>query len=141
MHIYISICITLLTLIAAMHLLLKANTQQVSSLFKWISYLIVTVGLLILVCQVVRGVMMMRHHDNDRMEHSHMFMRHHGMGNMDCCMGMKGQGGMRCCEMDEEKGECCEEMMSGDSSHMKVETKVYIDKDGEKQMEEKPEKK
>src|SRR5690349_21834050 len=104
MHIYISICITLLTLIAAMHLLLKANTQQVSSLFKWISYLIVTVGLLILLCQVVRGVMMMRHHgDNDCKEECHPWLKcNPGMRGMHGGCMMYGHGGMRCCDMDEE---------------------------------------
>jgi hypothetical protein len=146
MFIYISICITLLTIIAAMHLLLKANAQQVSSLFKWIAYFIVLVGLLILFCQIARGIMRMRHHGNeDCKEECHPWLKcDRGMTGMHGCM-MNGHGNMRCCDMDEDDDkECCEGMIKGDSAHMKVECKVIMnkgEKEGEKEEEEKSENK
>jgi hypothetical protein len=76
------------------------------------------------------------------MKHSYMFMKHHGMGGMDCCTGMKGHGDMRCGDMDDDDDDCCGSMMKGDTAHMKV--KVTIDKDGkeiEKVIEREPEEK
>jgi hypothetical protein len=146
MFIYISICITLLTLIAAMHLILKAHSQQVSAMFKWICYLIVLAGLLILICQAARGIMRMRHHgDDDDIEECHSMYKHHGgMKGMHSCM-MYGHGGMKCCDMEEDDDdECCGDMMKGDSGRVKVECKVIMDKEkGEKEVEkeEKTEKK
>ena len=151
MHIYITICLTLLTLVAAMHLILKANAAGVGSIFKWITYLIVFVGLCILLCQVVRGISMMcRHHgDKECKEECHPWMRcndgmmggpgmcrmHGGMG-----MGMCGHGGMmKCCDMDGEDGKCD---MKGDSTHAKMECKGMMGKeDGEKEEHEKKEEK
>jgi hypothetical protein len=150
MHIYISICVTLLTLIAAMHLLLKAKKEEVSSLFKWISYFIVLVGLLILLCQLARGIKQMLHHgDGECREECHPWMRcgDGGMGGMHGGMHgymMYGHDGMKCCDMDEE--ECGDMKMKGDCTHSKMECKDMMGKEdrekGEKEEhEEKREKK
>jgi hypothetical protein len=118
MFIYVTICVTLLTIIAGMHLILKSNSAPgTSAIFKWISYFIVLVGLLILLCQVVRGISRMRHHgDKDGYEECYSGM--HGMSG--CCMMMSGHGGMKCCDMEEEEGDaCCDMKMKGDSAeHM-----------------------
>lgn len=128
MHIYISICVTLLTLIAAVHLLLKVNSAGGSSLLKWLSYFIISVGVLILVCQLTRGVTDMIHHGGGDCKEK----CHHGMkgcegkkGRMHGCMMMGDEDGMRIeckkmmmkdCDMDEENGKC-----EGDSAHSKKE--------------------
>lgn len=49
---HITICITLLTLIAAMHLLAKTQKEGLGSFFKWTSYLIITIAALVLICQI-----------------------------------------------------------------------------------------
>ena len=148
MHIYISICVTLLTLIAALHLILKAHNQGMNAIFKWISYLIVLTGLCILICQVARGINMMRHHDDDDdMEECHGMMRGHhgmmgGMHGMDNCCFMYKDGKMECCDMDKDKKACCDEMMEGDSTHKKMECKVIVKHmDGDKEEHEEHEEK
>jgi hypothetical protein len=141
MHIYITICITLLTIIAAMHLVLKANSAGVGSIFKWISYFIVLVGLLILLCQLARGYKMMRHHgDGECKEECHPWMRCHDgmMGGMHGCNKMGDHCGMmKCCDMDEEReGKC-----KGDSMHAKMECKGMMGKEEGEEHGEKEEKK
>ncbi len=128
MHIYISICVTLLTLIAAVHLLLKVNSAGGGSILKWLSYFIISVGVLILVCQLTRGVTDMIHHGGGDCKEK----CHHGMkgcegmkGGMHGCMMMGDEGGMRIeckkimmkdCDMEKENGKC-----ECDSSHAKKE--------------------
>jgi len=145
MIIYITICITLLTIIAGMHLILKSKNEGTSAIFKWISYLIVLAGLLILLCQVVRGVMMMRHHgDMECKEECHPWMRcNNGMNTMNGCSMMGNHSGMRkCCDMDKEQ-ECCDMKMKGDSAHSMMDCKGMMkNEEGMKEeQEEKQEKK
>ncbi len=122
MHIYISICVTLLTLIAAVHLLLKVNSSGGSSILKWLSYFIISVGVLILVCQLTRGATDMIHHGGgDCKEKCHQGKK----GGMHGCMMMGDEDGMRIeckkmmmkdCDMKKENGKC-----EGDSAHAKKE--------------------
>lgn len=112
---FITICLTLLTLIAAMHLLAKTQKESLGSLFKWISYVIIIVSLLILVCEITRGVRKMTCRDGEKCGKKGMPMGHRMMmrgmypGHMDECM--MGRGGMKreCCEEEME----CEEHMKG----------------------------
>jgi hypothetical protein len=154
--IYIPICITLLVLLASLHFLAKFKKEGLGGIFIWGSYLIMLAATLILLCQLARGVVMMRHH----------FRQPAGMGCCDGgsmkCDGMRG--GMTwhhdgCC-MD--KG-CCDGggMMKCDGGSMKCDgmmkcdgDKMMCDKDkmkdgkdstaacckGKKEMKEKPEK-
>ena len=132
---YISICLTLLTIVAAVNLLLKIQKEQVPSLYKWLTYFVILVALLILVCQISRGAMkMMCHGNNEGCNQKEM-----GYGNRHR-MHMQMMGGncegMKNCEMidgkcimkdgKEMKKECCEEEdddegeMHHDSSSMKM---------------------
>ncbi len=105
---YLGICITLLVMIAAMHLLAKAKKENLGSLFTWITYGIIIVAILILLCQVARGVKRMC---SPREKGMHgMMMGHHmmmrGMCNeeMECCEEMGGHHGNMKCE--EGMGDC-----------------------------------
>ncbi len=109
---YLSICITLLVMIAAMHLLAKAKKENLGSLFTWITYLIIIVATLILICQVARGFKRMCSPKEKGMHG--MMMRgmmgpHMMMGKMGCDDEMEG-----CAEMDQHHGNMkCEEGMKG----------------------------
>ncbi len=46
------ICLSLLTMIAAMHLIAKSNKENSGSFFKWTSYFILVVATCTLVCQI-----------------------------------------------------------------------------------------
>src|SRR5437016_936658 len=134
MCISISICLTLLTIIAAMHLILKAHNAGMSAVFKWISYFIVLAGLALLICLGCCGIRKMcRHHgDNDCKEECHSWMKcHKGMtGSMHGCM-MYGHSGMRCCDMKEGDDACCDKMMKGDSAYSQMECKEMMVKEKE----------
>ncbi|MFA7381693.1 MAG: hypothetical protein WC150_14640 [Bacteroidia bacterium] len=108
---YLSICATLLTIIAAMHLLAKTNKETLGSLFKWVSYMVLTVATLLLVCQLVCAICKMCCHNSCK-ENSHCGMgmggdhreimirkEMHRHGNDKCCKMEKMHGGM-------DKGEC-----------------------------------
>lgn len=90
---YLSICITLLVMIAAMHLLAKAKKENLGSLFTWITYLIIIVATLILICQVARGFKRMCSPKEKGM-HGMMMGHHMMMGRMSCDEEMEGCGGM-----------------------------------------------
>ena len=119
---YVSICLTLLTIVAAIHLLLKINKEQGASIYKWLTYLVIVVALLILVCQISRGAMKMMCHENDeKCDRKEMVFRKHHQMHMRM-MGEEGEdncGEMKDCEMidgrcimkdgKEMKKECCEE--------------------------------
>lgn len=98
---YVSICLTLLTLIAAMHLWAKTQKEQPNALYKWLIYLIVLVGFLILICQLTRGAMRMMHREHHGMMDKEMMFKNHHM------MMMQGM------HEDEDEDECCEGMKNG----------------------------
>ncbi|MFA6261253.1 MAG: hypothetical protein WC760_07295 [Bacteroidia bacterium] len=90
--IFITICITLLTLIAALHLLAKVQKDGLGKMFTWASYLIIAVAVLVLICEVTRGI--------GRMACSHDGKYNHEMA---CCPMMGSEGhheGMKkgCCK-------------------------------------------
>lgn len=112
---YLSICVTLLTLLAAMYFLTKVNNQNLGSFFKWITYIVIAVALLILICQLARGIGRMAcHREECKTECRMEGMGHHKM------MMMKE---MRC---EGEDMECCEEMEGKMHHH-----KGMMDKKGE----------
>ncbi len=115
---YISICVTLLTMIAAMHLLAKTNKEALGSLFKWVSYAVLIVASLLLLCQVTRGIAKMCCHKECK-EKSHCEMGkmggHRGMMMMEKECRMHGEEG--CCEMEKMH----KKMGKGDCSYMKCE--------------------
>ena len=133
--IYISICATLLTMLAAMHLLAKTNKEALGSLFKWVSYLVLLVASLILLCQVVQGVCKMCCKDSCKKErcemkhekghHKMMMMMHsqggccdmHKMHDKACCSGMKCEDEKESCEGKEKSG-CGEHAEQHDSTHV-----------------------
>ena len=112
---YLTICITLFVIIAAMHLLAKAKKESLGSLFTWISYGIIVVAILILLCQLARGCMRMRHHEEKGM-HGMMMGRHHMMmrgmrgEDMECCDGMGGRMGHDGCN---DRMKCGDDMKDG----------------------------
>ena len=53
-----AISITLLTMIAAMHLLAKSKKEELGSMFKWISFFILAAATTVLVCQSICAVHM-----------------------------------------------------------------------------------
>ncbi len=102
---YLSICATLLTLLAALFFLAKVKSENLGSFFRWICYLVIVVALLILGCQLSRGIMRMkRHHKNEKMEcRMEEMCKHHMM-----MKGMKCEGrDMECCEGMENHNDTC----------------------------------
>ncbi len=96
---YLSICGTLLTLIAAMYFLAKVNRENLGSFIKWITYAVITIALLILICQLTRGIGKM----TCSKEKCKTECKMDGMGGPNKMM----MQGMRC---EREEMECCEEM-------------------------------
>jgi hypothetical protein len=140
MHIYISICVTLLTLMAGLHLLIKIKKEGMKRIYQWITCLLLTVGVLILICQLwcACGQMCCRDKQECGME-----MNDCGPGMMGGHGGMmmKHGGMMKCCDMDMK--ECGDMKMTcdTDSTGHRVECKVIImDKEhGEKHDDDKHE--
>ncbi len=105
------ICLTLLTMIATLHMLAKVNKENLGSFFKWSSYFILLIATCVLVCQIICC--------------TSRCMKHKGKCNgMEQCggIGHKGvkcsdkkdkckQGGMKC---DDEK-KCPHQMMMVDT--------------------------
>ncbi|MEI6508166.1 MAG: hypothetical protein WCO54_06745 [Bacteroidota bacterium] len=117
--IYISICITLLTLIAAMYLLAKSKKEELGSLFKWISYGIIAVSILLLVCQLTRGACRMMHCGKEKCGPEMGMHRgmERGMMNHEMCGGRGGEE-MECREGGMMRGGDCGEKMEC-KGHMK----------------------
>jgi hypothetical protein len=104
---YLSICITLLVMIAAMHLLAKAKKENLGSLFTWVTYIIIVVTTLVLICQVARGCKRMCSPKEKEMHHMMM-------GRMGCEEEMEGCSGMG----NQHQNMKCEEWI-GDCKGMK----------------------
>jgi hypothetical protein len=71
---YISIAITLFALMAGMLLLAKTKKEGLGKFFSWISYIVIVISFLLLLCQLTHGIM-----------------------RMTCCRSMQGN-----CMMDKE---------------------------------------
>lgn len=120
----IATSLSLLAIVAGMFLLAKSKTENLGNFFKYVSYFIVLVGFLSLVCIAGRGAMRMCGHGGgcgmnrhegmsgrfgdrgmrDNMECQEM-MSHHGIG----AMGMEGE----CHKGMMMEGECHKGMMMG----------------------------
>jgi hypothetical protein len=103
---YLSISFTLLVLLASLHLLIKVKKEGLGSSFKWGCYLIMLAAMFLLLCQLVCGVIKMRHH----------FCQSRAM--MGQCDGMYG-GGMGCHRDGMMQRGCCHEMGCCDGGGMK----------------------
>ena len=106
--ILISISLSLLALTAGMFLLDKTKKEGLGNFYNIISWLIIVVSLLALLCSLTRGgLKMTRKHHTEYMERCGPGM----MGGKDCCMPMGGhRGGMM-------RGECCDDMMERGKMH------------------------
>lgn len=115
----ISLSFSLLALVAGMYLLAKTRKESLGKFFGFVSWLVICVSLLAMLCSLSRGAMHMRggYYMERSMEYCHpgmgmmdedccMPMRGHHQGMMDeeYCGGMMGKGKMKgkCCEMEEE---------------------------------------
>ena len=104
--ILIHFCLALLVLVAGMQLLAKTQKENLGAFFKWVSYGVITLAVLILICRTV--VTCMRMMGGERNHHEMMMgMRHRG-NDMDCCMGMNGKMMMNE-RMGKREMECCDE--------------------------------
>lgn len=103
---YITICFTLLVILASLHFLAKLKTEGSGKLLRWAAYLVILVASLILLCQLSRGLVEMRHHFREPRKTEYQ-------GHMED--GMRGERGMwrhkdgccpymKCC--DGPKSEC-----------------------------------
>ena len=131
-----SISLSLLALVAGMFLLDKTKKEGLGKFFSFISWLVIVVALLILLCSLSRGVWRMscRHYMGGSLE-----MCRPRMMDEDCCMPMRGRGGM----MDEDhcggmmgkgkmKDNCCEEMEEEDDDdgmEKEIQKEIHIEKD------------
>ncbi len=90
---YISVCVTLLTILAGLHVWNKNKSQEHGALYKWMMYLVIGFAVLILICQISQGIMRMTCGDSCKpgkemkMMRHHKMMMHHGKGDA-CCGGM-----------------------------------------------------
>jgi hypothetical protein len=100
--ILISISFSLLALVAGMFLLDKTKKEGLGNFYNLISWLVIVVSMLTLLCSLTRGVWRMSCRHN--MERSMEMCRPGMMGGGDCCMPMRGHRGMM-------REDCCDEMM------------------------------
>jgi len=135
MNIYLSIAFTLLAAVAGMYLLAKTKTEALGKFFKFISWLVIIVAGLSLLCQLGRAACRMicctdmcppsENCMPDMMEkHGHMkgmngdCKMHSGcceMSREECCSGS------HCDEMKGSHGKCCDEMAGEkECNHMKA---------------------
>ncbi len=142
MNLHLSIAFSLLALVAGMYLLAKTRSENLGKLFSFISWLVVIVAGINLVCQLAWGGCMLACHTGicTPSEHCMPGMMHGGGMHSDCDEMEEGcgeghggeMGGHRdCCKGNEEgKGGCMEEgdkekecdhdhEMKSDSSHGK----------------------
>ena len=106
MNLFLAIAITLLTILAILHYLLKVKKENSGKLFLWSGYLLLIAAGVLLACLAFKGAKKMIHKKNNR---EHMMMRKHMKGDrmmMDCAAGMGD-----CSQM--EKMNCDHSMMKG----------------------------
>lgn len=136
--ILISISFSLLALVAGMILLNKTKKEGLGKFYNFISWLVIIVSLLTLLCSLTRGVLHMsyRHHMDRSMEMCRPGMmggsdyckpiRSHRMGMMrgGCCEDMMGRGKTRsgCCDMEEDEDD-------DDGMHKEIHKEIRIEKD------------
>lgn len=98
---FISLSVTLLTIIASLFLLAKVRNENLGIFSKLVSYLVLILALLMLVCQLIRGVDKMEKGRCEK-EGCSKEMRMGGEGNMMC---KHGEGDNMMCRHG--KGEGC----------------------------------
>lgn len=124
--IYISICVTLLTMLAAVHFMARVKSENLGLMAKLITWTVLLAATAILICQVARGIHIMRSGSDHcasgetclsetnchegMMIHKEMKMMHGGSceGMMEnCCMGEKCNKSGACGGACKESMECC----------------------------------
>ncbi len=133
MNLYLSIAFTLLALVAGMYLLAKTKAESLGKLFKFISWCVLIVAGLSLLCQLGRGACRMACRTGictpsencmpEMMIEKHVHMNgmkgdcgmHSGCHEMPACRtgGEECCSGKQCDEMKESHGKCCDEMEEG----------------------------
>jgi hypothetical protein len=134
MHLCLSIAFTLLAAVAGMYLLAKTKAEALGKFFKFISWCVIIVAGISLLCQLgwiacrmvcCTGIcppsencmpdMMIQKHSQMNGMHGECSM-HQGCCEMpDCRSGREECSSSRCCdEMKESHGKCCDEMREGE---------------------------
>jgi hypothetical protein len=104
--ILIAISFSLLALVAGMYLLDKTKKEGLGNFYNVISWIVIVVSILTLLCSLTRGCMrMMDRHHMERMERCGP-----GMMGGDYCMPMRGHHDMM-------REDCCDEMMGSEKKH------------------------
>ena len=133
--ILVATSLALLALVAGMYLLDKTKKEGLGSFFSFISWLVIVVSILTLLCALSRGGMKMRKgHKECEMEMCgpgmmggdccmHMRGHHGGMMREDCCKGMGG-GMMRggCGEMEDDDDD-------DGGMHKEIHKDIHMEKD------------
>ena len=137
--IYVHLCITIITIAVTLYLFSKASQNPLSTIVKWIWYAAITVGFLILVCQLTTGLTKMfrggghsscSYESGDQNCGSACLSEGHGKGHHKYKRGASRKVHKR---MFKGKGECCGQCdMGAENCHM-------INKDREIEWEEKVE--
>jgi hypothetical protein len=107
MHLFVTISLVLLVILATLHFLAKVKTENLGAFFKWSGYLVLMAALALLVCLLFRGVRQMTHSGGGgaKMECKAM---HKGMkggkGMLGRCSGMQDCSGMNKMNCSHGKG-------------------------------------
>ena len=129
---YIAIALTMLSLVAGVHLLAKSKTNAMGKFSEWMAYAVIVLSIGMLLCELGRtGMGIIRHGDDGYMRGHHMGMMEYCppemCGGVACMMpvghrGMRGNSGMDCCK--EGMGSCkgggkssCHDDMDGDDGN------------------------
>jgi hypothetical protein len=140
--ILISFSLALIAIVYGAKLLAQSQKENLGGLYKYLAWFVITMGLLVLLCDGARGLMGMCHKGGGRMMNKEcmmmdrgcddgmmggncqMMMMHHHMncGNNGCCEGMMNCGGNSNCSdgmmncKDGGKGSSCNEGGMGSGS-------------------------
>lgn len=138
--ILISFSLALIAIVFGAKLLAQSQKDNLAALYKYLSWFVIVVGFLVLLCDGARGLLAVSHRGSIMREKYMMMnrgdgmmgggqmwmMRHHGMMNCDnnCCGGMMNcndgancSDGMMSCP-DEGKGSCTHSMGAGSCGMM-----------------------
>jgi len=131
---FIALSVTLFIIIAAVHLLAKVRNENLGILSKLVAYFVLVIALLMLVCQLYRGVHKMgkRHHKSEKEfrmmggegDHHMMIKKKMRHGGGECMMTEDGRFCMmtedgKCIMLDGKEGECCAGKDSAMKEHCK----------------------
>lgn len=139
--ILISLPIALIAIIFGAKLLAQSQKENLGGLYKFLSWFVIVVGILIVLCDFTHGCMRMCHRaGNDGMMYNHCMMMDrcddgmmmscppmwmmHRRGSMNCCNGMMNCNdggscdGMMNCKDGSKNSSCSDGGMSGSSCPM-----------------------